>query len=634
MSSEDHDAATGAGAPGTVAVAERAPGRSRARRLALPLGAAVAAMVVAAVGGGLFASGPDAGAPEPLRLAGVSAAAGAVPGTAEGAARDAAGQPASAPFEAAVELPDGPGSAAVHRPAGEVDRADVVRLAEALGVSGEPAERDGVWRVGEEGGARLVVGEGGEGLWSYDRAGDPAEVDPDGSSPDDPVSAPARQGPGAGGGSEPDAGTDVGADVGAAPAAPPDAALDEDAAEELVRPVVDALGGAGRIGHFPGGPLHQVTFDPEVAGLPTSGWQTVFTLDAEGIVAASGQLADLAAGDEYPVVDAEEALRRLNEQPVYTTYRAPDCPTVPEPPAGAREPGAAEPALPEPALPEPGAAEPALPGDGAAEPAVPGDGAAEPAPGTDELTVAEPPNGFTTPGGPVEDPGLPTPGGPVVEPAPPGCADLPVPEPGVVEPGNPAGGEVAPRAVTGAEFGLSAQWEPSGGAVLVPSWLFTVEEPAEAGRGEATVAQLAVEEEFLAPADGGGSVVPEEGVEIGPAPGGGEDSEPGAAPPAPQDVPPAPEEAPQPPVTYQVASEDARKLEVTFYGGVCSVYSATAEETAEEVRVTITSQPEEGAEVCILVAEEQSVTVELDAPLGDRTVVDAATGGEIAPAGR
>ena len=73
---------------------------------------------------------------------------------------------------------------------------------------------------------------------------------------------------------------------------------------------------------------------------------------------------------------------------------------------------------------------------------------------------------------------------------------------------------------------------------------------------------------------------------------------------------------------------DDRSLEVTFYGGVpeCYSYAVRADETSRQVRLTVVETRTAGDKPCIDLAMEISKTVPLAAPLGLRTVVDAASG--------
>ncbi|MEU9148205.1 hypothetical protein [Streptomyces sp. NPDC048349] len=73
-------------------------------------------------------------------------------------------------------------------------------------------------------------------------------------------------------------------------------------------------------------------------------------------------------------------------------------------------------------------------------------------------------------------------------------------------------------------------------------------------------------------------------------------------------------------------AQDDRKLTVNFWGSVCSSYSASARESADSVLVKITDTPNQPGQACIMLAQEMSVTVTLEKPLGERKVVDAASG--------
>ncbi|MER5542033.1 hypothetical protein ABT072_06070 [Streptomyces sp. NPDC002589] len=139
--------------------------------------------------------------------------------------------------------------------------------------------------------------------------------------------------------------------------------------------------------------------------------------------------------------------------------------------------------------------------------------------------------------------------------------------------------------VANAVFGLAAH-SVAGRQTLVPSWLFQVREPA--GQGASTVTYPAVDPRYLASAT---------------APSGG------------------PSTAPKPhnvQVTGYMA--DDRELNVSFYGGVCADYTATAKESGDRVTVTVTERPWPN-KVCVLIAKEYVKTVRLDRPLDGRTVV-------------
>ncbi|WP_340562083.1 hypothetical protein [Streptomyces sp. GSL17-111] len=184
------------------------------------------------------------------------------------------------------------------------------------------------------------------------------------------------------------------------------------------------------------------------------------------------------------------------------------------------------------------------------------------------------------------------------------CVTAPCPP----QPVGPAPGEEE-VVVTDATFGLSAQ--PSQGrTVLVPSWLFRL---GEGGGDGHTLAFPALE-----PADvTAGRAAP---VDPG-APGSPDDSTAAPAEPGPGD--PQPADPPRAGLAVDAYGASDRELTVHFTGGVCGTYSGVARETGDEVRVTVTEEPDGSGQPCILLAQEMSVEVELDGPVGDRRVVDA-----------
>ncbi len=162
-------------------------------------------------------------------------------------------------------------------------------------------------------------------------------------------------------------------------------------------------------------------------------------------------------------------------------------------------------------------------------------------------------------------------------------------------PAKPAGETVA---VDEAVFGLAAH-SVDGRPALVPSWLFEVR-PAGSDN-PFTVTHPAVEPEFLAAPTGSGERPDEE-------------------PSGPGDEPTSA------PATRDVAVEgytaQGDELTVTFTGGVCADYKATASESDGKVTVRVTETPWPD-KVCILIAKQYEQTLRLDAPLGDRQVVTA-----------
>ncbi|MEU4271190.1 hypothetical protein [Streptomyces sp. NPDC026092] len=153
-------------------------------------------------------------------------------------------------------------------------------------------------------------------------------------------------------------------------------------------------------------------------------------------------------------------------------------------------------------------------------------------------------------------------------------------------------------AVTGAVFGLAAQFV-DGERALVPSWLFQVE--AEAGAKPHTVVRTAVAPEHLVP--------------------------PAKPTPTPTTTPdPGEGTAPARQIQSYRVDGAGTKLSVTFWGGVCSTYTATAQESADKVSVRITEKPIDPDRACIAIAVEVTRTVTLEQPLGGRAVVDGASG--------
>jgi hypothetical protein len=172
----------------------------------------------------------------------------------------------------------------------------------------------------------------------------------------------------------------------------------------------------------------------------------------------------------------------------------------------------------------------------------------------------------------------------------------------------------SPQIVTGATLGrLSA--DDGGSGVLVPAWLFSVRGSDE------PVPVIAVTDEYLA------DVVTVSGPVATPG-AGQEPGSPGSALPGAPDQPVSP--APTSDAPLQVvsvsASADGRVLTLTGWGGVCSSYHGTADETSAQVSVGIVGTSMSPGTACIAMAKQISVTVQLDAPLASRTVVDAASG--------
>ncbi|MFJ2258474.1 hypothetical protein ACIOKD_08990 [Streptomyces sp. NPDC087844] len=161
-----------------------------------------------------------------------------------------------------------------------------------------------------------------------------------------------------------------------------------------------------------------------------------------------------------------------------------------------------------------------------------------------------------------------------------------------------------PVVVEDAVFGLAAHFV-DGRQALVPSWLFEVR-PSGAD-DSFTVTHPAVDPKYLtAPRP------PEADPSVGPTgrpsprtseSGGGTSAAPSARG-----------------VRVEGYSADGKELTVRFTGGVCSDYSASADESGGTVTVRVTDKPEKG-KVCILIAKVFHEKIDLDKPLGDRKVV-------------
>ncbi|MDB1089928.1 hypothetical protein PJ985_20430 [Streptomyces sp. ACA25] len=187
------------------------------------------------------------------------------------------------------------------------------------------------------------------------------------------------------------------------------------------------------------------------------------------------------------------------------------------------------------------------------------------------------------------------------------------------------GAEVAPPEgstevpVTGAHLALSLE-HAGAEPLLVPVWVF------EAGERDAryAVTQPAVDPGTLGLRDG------EAGDGGHPGAGAAEPGSPGQVEPAPP-LEPLPPDAPGgpgdvPDLTDAGMSVDAygpgdRVLTLHFWGGVCDEYAGAAEESGDTVRLR-TETVGGTDDVCIMIAERTSVRVKLDAPVGDRTLVD------------
>lgn len=508
---------------------------------ALAAGAVVA--VVAAVAASGLGSG---GGLRPLALGSVAAADSALSASPE---LRAAGS-----YELDAALPDGPSEEAVRRFArAAAEPAAVARLAAALGIGTAPARGSGQWEASGPGGSLVVFDEPGQ-PWSYQRdallglpggcpdtpvTSDPT-VGPDASSAlciGPPVSAPPAAGsaglsPGSTGsaGSGQDAAPNPGA-VATATAEPvpgtepgwqpypepvplpePSPGPSADSARATAAAVLAAVGldaAAARV--EPGAPTTWVSIDPVVDGLPTSGWATSLTVDADGIAYADGHLGSPERSDPYPLITAAAAYDQLASQP--------------QPAIGA--------------CPQP-------------------------------------------------DPALGAPIDPAVT--------------------MPACGDAEPLVITSVRLGLTPYPEGDD-LVLAPTWLFGTSD----GWGPQV---LAIAPEWVA--EPTAPPVPE------PAPVPPPEPAPTAEPPGPAPVDPPTAE--QPAIQVKPLDGDGRVLVAYFGGsGSCPKDVRVAEESADRVVLELVDTvPPDTACTADFRMYEREVT--LAEPLGDRQVIDAATG--------
>jgi hypothetical protein len=77
-----------------------------------------------------------------------------------------------------------------------------------------------------------------------------------------------------------------------------------------------------------------VRVDPVVDGMPTTGFATSLTVDAGGVLMASGWLAEPNPSDRYPVIGAAEAVDRLGAMPVPLMACPESVPPAPGPACG------------------------------------------------------------------------------------------------------------------------------------------------------------------------------------------------------------------------------------------------------------------------------------------------------------
>ncbi|WP_275674712.1 hypothetical protein [Streptomyces sp. MUM 178J] len=343
-----------------VSSTENSHDSPRSRRAAAVVVSVAAAVLVAGGGaylatsafgggdsdGGTAADDPGNGAPPP-----VLALEGSAEGPADGAAGIAPGEPdpsGGVVYRAKGSLPKGPDRAAVHRAQGAVTEDEVARLAEALGLTGAPRLQGTVWKVGADkdgGGPLLQVNKEAPGVWTYGRFGTAPGSD---NCEKGKTSCHSDGHGGARLPSEPSGPAD--------PAAPsdPGTPVSERAAKQAAAPVLKALGqdDAKLDARQVMGAVRVVNADPVIGGLPTYGWSSGIQVGPDGrVTGGSGQLKEPRRSDSYPVVSAEEALKRLNEGASRSPIGIGGCATPApadkgETTTGGTETGGAKPAAP------------------------------------------------------------------------------------------------------------------------------------------------------------------------------------------------------------------------------------------------------------------------------------------------
>jgi hypothetical protein len=553
-----------AGHPGDPGGGRRRPGAliAGAVAVAVMLTGGGVAYVADRTGGGAASDGSgNGGEPPPLRLDGLSVESAASAG--------------GKPLRVVGELPEGPDEAPVYESKGRVGAADVARLAEALGVSGEPRQEGGGWRVGvsrDGHGPLLQVAAEAPGSWTFQRYGVSACESPLPAEPD------------AQDGGDPDAAVSS-TDCAAAPATPPGERaggdpVPESAAEEAAEPVLAAVGqqDAEVAAAEPFGALRTVTADPVVGGLPTTGWQTSLQIGGDGeVTGGNGYLAEPAEGHTYPVITADAALKELNKP-------------------GGTDDGREN-------LGHVQACASAVPYEKGTEPDRPVAGKVDPCTGKLEPAKVR--------GAEFGLSAQSVAGRPALVPSWlfQVTGDSPTPFRG----GKP-GAIVWPQLAVDPEYVTSAEPSTPPAPEPAPPTSAPGAEPSAGGGSDGT------------PGSGSGAG---SGAEPG-SPGQVEPAEPPAGSPS-----SAPAERPeggsaQTSVAIESYSVDGRTLKLHFWGGVCTDYAAKAKESGGTVTVRVTGEEKEPGQVCIKIAKSFTEKVELSSPLDGRKVVDAGTGERVA----
>ncbi|MER5399722.1 hypothetical protein [Streptomyces sp. NPDC002599] len=277
-------------------------GRVRRRRTPMAVASVVAAVLLVggggayvaatASGGGRSGSTPAAdGTPPPLAIDGYAAATTGDESTG-GTSGIAPGEPNpyGTTYRASGTLPAGPGSAHVWWAEGTVTRAEVARLAKALGLAGTPRLAGDAWTVGTAADGtepNLRVTADAPGTWTF-----------------------SSSLPGGDNCTKVTVCESVGSESDSAPGP-----VSEAAAKRAAAPVLKAVGqddaklDASQLMNR----VRVVNADPVVGGLPTYGWTTGLRIGPDGhVVGGNGQLKTPVEGDAYPVIGAKKTLDLMN----------------------------------------------------------------------------------------------------------------------------------------------------------------------------------------------------------------------------------------------------------------------------------------------------------------------------------
>ncbi|WP_406167968.1 hypothetical protein [Streptomyces sp. NBC_00996] len=277
------------------------------RRHSPAIVASVAAAVLLVGGGGAYfaatASGGNGrsgsgapggdGTPPPLALDGYSEGTTSATGGTNGIAPGEP-NPYGATYHADGKLPGGPDSAPVYWAKGEVTKAEVARLAKALGLAGTPRLVGDGWIVGstKDGSEpNLRVSVNAPGIWTFSSYLPGTDNCPKGKR-----CVPVGSG-------------------GLAGLRP--GAVSEEEAKKAAAPILKAVGqddaklDASQL--MNDDRVRVVNADAVVGGLPTYGWTTGLQVDSEGkVFSGSGQLKAPVKGDTYPVISARKTLDLMN----------------------------------------------------------------------------------------------------------------------------------------------------------------------------------------------------------------------------------------------------------------------------------------------------------------------------------